>query len=169
MELNYQLTRKALLQGSWLQTSFVQMSAYSFGGMLVLYALSRAASWPQHASLIQIGRWMLPSVEFAAGMTVFAVAFTAVVLPLRVWQVHRQNTVLYGHTRLVANGEGIEVIGPRNVVKLSWSDLRGFRENANVFLISVSKSVGLSIPKVDLSDCEIEEFSGILRGKLKRL
>jgi hypothetical protein len=170
MQLTYRLTYRALLQGSRLQTNFVQVGLAVAGVMVATLVLTHLGDGTLPRSPIGVGRWLLLPVGGALAFGIaFTFAFWAVLLPFRVWLIHRQNPLLYGEMRLVADSDGIEVEGPRNTTRLLWSDIRGFKENSSVWVLCLSKSAGLSIPKEALPDSTVSEWVGLLRAKLSLL
>lgn len=170
MQLTYQVSRKILLQGSRLQTSFVGVGL-AFGA--VMAAISIESSIEDRSllrSLGGIGQLLLFSVGtgLASGI-LFALGVWAILMPLKVWRIHLQNPLLYGEMRLTASEDGIELMGPRGASQFAWAEIRGFKENANVFVVCLSKSVGYPIPKREQVDGDVNKFGDLLRMKLRRL
>ena len=170
MQLTYQVSRKTLLQGSRLQTDFIGIGLAFGEAMIAVPFVTSISDRSLMDTLIGWNRLLLLSVGLGlASGALFALGYWAILLPLKVRRMHQQNPLLYGETRLVADERGVELIGPRGTSKFAWQELRGFKENADVFVICLSRSVGYAIPKREHVDGDVSRFADLLRWRLKRL
>ncbi len=98
-----------------------------------------------------------------------ALLFWFVAIPFQIGRLYRQNSLLFGETEFTDDAQGIKIKTPRSVWRYNWSDLRGFKEDKQVFQLCLSKSVGYTIPKEGMSPETVNQFRDRCSEKLKRL
>ncbi|MGJ4887168.1 YcxB family protein [Bradyrhizobium sp. HKCCYLRH3099] len=169
MQFRYELSKAALVQGARLQNGDGQAIVFG-GGLFTVFTVTSLPDFFNKYEGRTLATVVLLWLLFCAiaGLTVAALT-TFVLIPMRAGSLYRQNPMLYGAMAIAADDEGITITGPRMTSRLAWSDLRGFKENGKIFLLCLSKSVGHTIPKQDLSDQTIREFRALLEQKLRRL
>jgi len=170
VRISYRLSRADLLQGALLQTNWLRTVLIMTVSFFAVMAATGYGTIPQPRSAAVLVRWVAlngtGSLVFGLSM---ALAFRFLLLPFNIWRLHRQNPMMYGDMELIAEAEGIEVKSARSTVKFAWHELRGFKENDAVFLLSISKSVGFPVPKRDVPADTVTGLRALLEERLTRL
>ena len=90
-------------------------------------------------------------------------------MPWAVRRRYRQNPALYREISVELEDQGVQIRTPNTTSNWKWTELLGFRENREIFLLSLSNSVGYVLPKRVLSDGDAHQLADLLKSKLKRL
>jgi hypothetical protein len=170
MHLVYSLTKSDVVQGKMLQERVWRKSA-----VLGLLAFAIALALEVNASGIpstgsELIRVTVAPITMGVGFGfVFPLSRRLIHFPLLVGQVYRRNPSLFRDLQLFADSEGVRIAGADRSFQLLWPELQGFMENATLFVLYVSRSVGHFVPKQSLSTEEIAQFRELLSAKLKKL
>jgi hypothetical protein len=169
LRIEYQMTRQAVLAASRLQTHPVRfvalLSGAYFTGMLAVTALDGGLACNLACGRPWLGHWLLGAVSFGVVMTAI---HWFVLLPFRAWRLHRQNPMLFGDSEFSAVGDGFTIRSPKTTTEVAWGDVQGFKEDRDVFLLMLSRSVGLVVAKAGVAAAELAAMRDLLAGKLRR-
>lgn len=167
MKLNYQLKAVDFVETGRLQTNFgllaIVWTGVTFASALGAMAGDGRLPWDPW--------WVLPFTGLAAAVAGLAMTtfWWAVVVPIRASYFGRQNKKLYPANTATFDVDGVTFDNSIGSSRLSWDDMRGFRENRALFLLEVSRSMGFPIPKAGMSEEQLLELRTIVGSKLKRL
>jgi hypothetical protein len=167
VQLRYRIDRKAMLQGARRQINMARLGAFSavgFGGAMVVTGLTSQGL----PATVERAAFLL-ATSAAAGLAfalIMGVFWWFVLLPGHMAVLARNNARLYGVTTCDADEDGIRFQGPHSVSTYAWGDLHGFKQSRDVFLIRLSKSLAVPIPKRELSAEQITVFGELCARKL---
>jgi hypothetical protein len=168
MRLKYNVSRTVLTEGYRLNSS-LRPAIIAGVTVFVVIAIVHLANGvvPKSASNFAF----LTLFPFQAGFLVFVVyaLVTYLTIPIQAWILHRQNPLLFGEKELVVDQDTVEIKGARGIARYHWSDFLGFKENEKMFLLCLSKSAGLPIPKQGLAPETVQQIREQWGQKLKRL
>jgi hypothetical protein len=149
-----------LLARMWLLAAFVGVVFF------VALAVRFVAGGAPIGSPRMLASAAIGGVAFAA---IAAFAHWFVFIPWRCWRLHRQLPLVYGRMDVNADEDGIQFSGPRQIGRYRWSDFRGFKENARVLVLCLSRNAGLPIPRQAITAGADAELHALLAGKVRRL
>jgi hypothetical protein len=170
MQLAFSLTQAELLQGSLLQTNVLRRFVLKSSILaLALFVIQTVSRWRETDAFSG------ERVATAAGMCLLSgfiltalifLNFRYFTLPRRCRRIYRDNPAFFANLILSVNDDGLEVANARQVIRSAWSDVLDMKENAQVIIIRISRTLAHVIPKRVLT-AEIEkELRRILDDKI---
>jgi YcxB-like protein len=165
VRLAYVLTKSAMTDAARLQNG---LAVPAVAGAIMFVVMLITGPWDASPKTPGIYAYLLLFPVF--GGLLFFVGFGLlnwfITIPMRSSALVRQNPALFGDMELIEDAESVEIKGARSTTRLRWSEFRGFKENKNIFLLCLSKSVVYPIPKDGLTP---EAMDAIRRRWLQRL
>jgi hypothetical protein len=159
-----------MAQCSRLQTNFMRMAATIGLAVFGFSVIQNLMEFGLPGSVGDFRALLIPPLLGGLGSSIIMpLAMLLIVQPIQMWQLRRQNPFLFGGMELNTDENGVEIRGPRSTSRWNWSDLRGFKENGQIFLLCISKSCGVAIPKQGMSPEVVDEFRDHWSQKIKRI
>ena len=106
-------------------------------------------------------------LPFAIFIVVYGLIFRHIIVPIGLKRQCNQNPLAYSNLTLAADEQSIRIQDSRSVSTWMWSDFMDFRNKPRIFLLYLSESVQLIVPKRDLSEAEMDGFRSLLESRIR--
>ena len=171
MTVKFDLTESELREGNSLQMRLWRRALiFTVIILVTLFAIDAYFYFVRCCAHVDIARKLITHIGEGLGLGVgYYLLLRFILVPRMCRKRFRENPLFYTGLTINLDEDGLRYNGRNTQSAWQWSDLVGYRENDNIFLLCLSKTFAYVVPKRLFPGPDAEKLRQLLDIKLKRL